>query len=231
MLMKLKTMYYIAAAMLAAGWVHHAAAQTTSWTGLGNDGNWNNANNWSSGIPTNTAGEYIFIDPVANGTSPTIHSGDSVSVGTLSTDVPGGTYGTIYGPEFGQHLNIYGTLRNNWMMAPVQNDPAPGNRTIVNLYAGSSLISISDALGTAANIGIGYPWWWYYDAPYVTFNMYGNASMSVGFLGLGGHLNIYDTASVSVSNVVFTGTINALSDGTASLVIGGLLDPAHRFYQ
>jgi hypothetical protein len=111
------------------------------------------------------------------------------------------------------------------MMAPVQNDPTPANRGLINMYSGSTLAT------QGAGIGIGDAWWWYEAAPYVTLNMYGNAQMNVPNVALGGHLNIYDTAVANVSVNVFTGnplvggtgngSTIACSDGTASLVIGG----------
>ena len=133
-------------------------------------------------------------------------------------------YNTIYGPEWGFTVNNYGTLEYGWMMAAVQNDPTPGNRSIINLYNGSTLAC------NGAGIGIGDAWWWYQGGPFMTVNMYGNAQMQVANVGLGGHLNIYDTAIVNVTNAganVFTGGgvayghLVACSDGTASLVIGG----------
>ena len=229
--MKLTNMSYALVASLAVCLVQNAAAWPDfAWTGLGGDGMWNNPANWNNltettnttGIPDTGTGA-VQIDQANGSTQATIPAGYVADLGYATPGAP--IYNTVFGPEFGMALNVYGTLQYNWMMAPVQNDPTPGNRTLINLYSGSTLQT------QGAGLGIGDAWWWYQAAPYVTVNMYGNAKLNVPNLGLGGHLNIYDTATANVSVNVFTGnplvggTGNGssvtCSDGTASLLLGG----------
>jgi hypothetical protein len=216
--MILKKICYVAAAVMAAGLVlHNASAQTTSWLGTDLNGRWDDPGNWSAGVPTNTAGAVAIIDPQP-GPAPTLPAGYACSIGTLSDN--SSTYGTIYGPEWGQTLNIKGELDYDWMLAPVQNayfNP----RTIINIDNGGIINCVGNYGATApvpSGIGIGYAWWWFADAPYVTMNMYGNAQLIVQNIGLGGHLNIYDTAVAMVYLNVFTG--NPLNGSTPGLISG-----------
>jgi len=210
--MKLKKICYMVSAALALCLAQSALAwPDDGWTGLANDGLWSSAANWSSGLvpgaTTDDANASVQID-TANGWS-------VVTIPATETVTVNGSYSTIYGPEYGAGLNIYGSLSYVWMMAPGQTDPSPGNRTIINMYDGSSLQT------PGAGLGIGYAWWWWYDAPFVTLNMYGSAQVHVPYLALGGHANVYDTASITVTNALFTGSVGAVSTGTASLVLGG----------
>src|SRR5215469_10974801 len=145
------------------------------WTGLGGDGMWNNPANWTNldqlneSLPESDVAEPNVQIDQANGSSQvTIPSGYTVD---LDYENPTANYNTVFGGEFGMAVNIKGTLEYGWMMAPVQNDPTPGNRSIINMYSGSLLQS------QGAGIGIGDAWWWYQAAPYVTLNMYGNAQL------------------------------------------------------
>ncbi len=205
---------------------------------------WNNPANWNNldeptditGLPDSGTGA-IQIDPQPGSTQVTIPMGYVVDLGYETPGAP--LYNTLFGGEWGMGLNIYGTLEYNWMWAPVQNY-WPNGRSIINMY-GNSLVQ-----SQGAGFGIGYAWWWFADAPYVTMNMYGNATLIEPNIGLGGHLNIYDNAAVWVGANVFTGnplngdapgwTPNpplgsttgtgnqgtiACSDATASLNLGG----------
>ena len=176
------------------------------WTGFAGNGWWSDPGNWSRGVPTLADNVYLAA---ANGWS-TI---------TITNGYAG--YGnTIYGPESGVTLNIHGSLNYGWVIAPVQNNPNPGNRSIINLCRGSLL----QCNGGAA-LGLGDQWWWL-GGPYVTLNMYGDAlaNMTNGAgLWLGGHMNIYDTATFSIAsggylNMDAGGLVN---DGTRSLNLGG----------
>jgi len=199
------------------------------WTGLGNDGLWNDPANWenldggTNALPESYTPDWaVQIDPANGWSVVTIPSGYTVD---LDYENPTAYYNTVYGGEFGMDIDIKGTLEYGWMMAPVQNDPTPANRGLINMYSGSLLQS------QGAGIGIGDAWWWYQAAPYVTLNMYGNAQMNMPNVALGGHLNIYDTAVANISVNVFSGNPlvggvgNAseicCSDGTASLNMGG----------
>lgn len=200
--MKLKRIRHVAAAVMAVSLAYYASAQqTTSWLGTDLNGQWADPGNWSSGVPTNGAGATAIIDPQP-GPAPTIPAGYVCDMGSLSDQ--SSTFGTIYGPEWGQTLNIQGELDYDWMMAPVQNY-WPNGRTMINIDNGGILNCVGNYTAAGAGIGIGYAWWWFADAPYVTLNMYGNAQLIEPNIGLGGHLNIYDTALVMVYADVFTG--------------------------
>ena len=141
----------------------------------------------------------------------TISNGDVESPG-IHTEYPPvhSPWNTIYGPEFGVTLNIYGTLNYDWMLGAVQNNPVPGNRSIINMYNGSQI-----KCDYGAAIGIGDMWWWQ-GGPYVTLNMYGNSFVNMtngaGFW-LGGHVNLYDTSTFKIGaggyvNMDVAGVIN-----------------------
>jgi hypothetical protein len=205
----LKKLCWLASISLAACLVHNAAAQS-GWIDTDLNGFWADTNNWSGGAPATTAGWSTVINPAAGPTC-TITNGEVESPASLSDDAS--TYGSVYGPEFGASLDIYGTLNFNWVIAPVQNDPTPANRSVINLYSGSSLNGVNLGLGTE---------WWYWAAPYVTLNMYGNAQANVANLWLGGHVNLYDTSVLNATNSIQDqGSLNAVTDGSRSLNISG----------
>ena len=221
--MKLKKLCYIVFAALALCLVQNASAQDDHWTGLGNDGLWANPLNWSLGVvppPGNPTTPYIgnvWLD-AANGSSTiTITNGEVESPGVGNSVEK---YDTAYGPEYGVTLNIYGTLNFDWILYPVQNNPA-AVRSYVNLR-GNGVLSTSGAA-----IGVGDSWW-YHEGPYVTMNLYNNAqykSLGLAGLWLGGHVNIYDSATFLVNGYINmtggnTGTPNQ-SDGTRAINIGG----------
>jgi hypothetical protein len=212
--MKLKKLCYAASVVLAACWVQNASAWPDStWTGLGGDGLWANGLNWTNvglgttGVPTNSQAN-VQID-AANGWSViTIVAGETETPG-LST-----AYGTIY-PEWGVTLNIYGTLKTSWYIAPIG---AAGSPTIINMYDNSEY--------SAEGIALGYNWW-FNAAPYCNWNMYGNALAGVNTLYLGGHLNMYG-GTMTITNGVVDGGSDQVSDLTRyiNLVNGKLILPA-----
>lgn len=207
----MKKLSIIAPIALAASLAH---AQTSTWTDADLNGLWDDPNNWAGGYPGTAAGQVVIINP-APGPACTISSSDVIAIGTMSDHST--TWGTIYGPEFGATLNIHGSLDVDWTIAPVQNNPDPAARTYLNLYSGSLLQT------SGASINMGDAWWWT-GGPYVTMNMYGNAqyeSLGGAGLWLGGHLNIYDTASFSVNGYVNMDTAESQSDGTRDIVLGG----------
>ncbi|MGA2748698.1 MAG: Ig-like domain-containing protein [Verrucomicrobiota bacterium] len=226
----IKLLGFLASAALALSLAHTASAQTDwHWAGLDAGGVWSDPNNWLPEAGTTTfppsvpppavSGQIVnvWLD-AANGSSViTITNGDVETPGIPPPGSPE-VYNTIFGPEWGVTLNIYGSLTYDWMLFPVQNNPTPGLRSYINMYS-NAVVSTSGAA-----LGIGDSWW-YRAAPYVTVNLYNNAQFSsLGGAGLwmGGHLNIYDTATFLVNGYVnFEYNIGTLSDGTRSLVMGG----------
>ncbi len=225
--MKLQKLCYVTIIALMACLVQTVSAQDSHWSGLGGDGLWGNPNNWTPvGVPPSGAGltaetGNVFLDAANGSSSMTISNGEVESPG-VHTEYPAvhGPWNTLYGPEFGVTLNMHGALSYDWVMAPVQFDPTPGNRSVINMYNGSLL-----KCDGGAALALGDEWWWL-GGPYVTLNMYGNslAVMTNGSgLWLGGHMNIYDTARFSMSAGGYVNMDNGgiLSDLARSITIGG----------
>lgn len=219
--MRSKKIYAAASFALALCLVQTASAQDDHWNGTTNNDLWNNPANWSEGIvppPGNPSGTAfagnVWLDAANGDNVIVIPPGDVESPGVGNTNE---VYNTIFGPEWGVTLNVYGSLTYDWMVGMVQNDPTPGRRSYINLFSNSVVTT------SGAAVGIG-DMWWYQDAPYVTMNMYSNAQFrSLGGAGLwlGGHLNIYDTASFYVNGYVNMDNLAACNDGTRSIVVGG----------
>jgi hypothetical protein len=223
MYMKLKKLSYAVSVGLALCLIHTASAQDDHWAGTIGNNAWNVATNWSEGIvpppgnPTTTFSGNVWLDP-----SPV--DGDSVitiPVGDVETPGVGNSsevYNTIFGPEFGATLNIYGTLSWDWTMAPYQPDPTPGLRSHVNMYGNAY------AYTSGASLNLGSGWWPICEGTYVTMNLYNNANYSsLGGAGLwsGGHINIYDNATFLVNGYVNFDNGQANNDGTTDFVLGG----------
>ena len=198
------------------------SAQDDHWNGSTTNTLWSIPANWSLGTtppPGNLTTPYagnVWLD-AANGDSViTIASGDVENPG-VGNDVPAQEkYNTIFGPEWGVTLNVAGTLNFDWLLFPVQNNPqAP--RSYINVTGNGAISTTGAALGLGDS-------WFYTDAPYVTMNLYNNASYSsLGGAGLwlGGHLNIYDNASFLVNGYINMDFNAHQSDGTRAIVIGG----------
>jgi hypothetical protein len=210
---------YASAVVSALCIANSGSAQDDHWNGTTTNTLWSNPANWSLGTtppPGNATTPYagnVWLD-AANGDSViTIASGDVENPGVGNTTEK---YNTIFGPEWGVTLNVAGTLNFDWLIFPVQNNPqAP--RSYINL-TGNAAVSTSGAA-----IGLGDSWF-YSDAPYVTMNLYNNASYSsLGGAGLwlGGHLNIYDNASFLVNGYINADFNTHQNDGTRAIVIGG----------
>jgi hypothetical protein len=223
------------------------SAQDDHWNGTPGNNLWNNPANWSEGIvPPNDATAVppypcgntngpggiaayfagnVWLDPANGDMVITVPAGDIEAPGVPQCGEE--NYNTIYGPEFGMTLNVYGSLSWDWTMAPYA--PNPSARSHINMYNGSSMST------TGASINLGSGWWGISEGCYVTMNMYGNSQFSaLGGAGIwwGGHLNVYDTASLLLNGYVnmfgepYGGGPNinpclSQSDGTRSLVIGG----------
>lgn len=191
-----KTPYYLASAALAMLMITSAMADT-HWTGNALDNDWNNAGNWTAGVPS-ASNFNAFVDPT-NG-YPVIGAGESAYVGqwsgTFGTAPMVGTnsvYPTFYGPEWGQQLDIYGSLTVGWIMAPV------GSTSVINLYDGGSY--------TGESLGLGANWWWN-GGPGVTMNQSGG-TVNVGSFYWGGTLNL------SGGTFTVNESLNVIADSSA----------------
>jgi hypothetical protein len=222
--MKLKIISYAIVIGIAMCLIENVSAQDSHWNGTVNSTDWNDPNNWNPvGVPpagsTNdvyTGNVWLDPSPVDGDNVITITPGDVETPGCGNGVHP--PYNTIYGPEFGCILNIYGTLEFDWTMAPYQPDPTPGARSYINMYTNSYMYTI----GASLNLGSG--WWTVCEGTYCTLNMYANANYSsLGGAGLwsGGHINIYDTANFFINGYVNLDNGQANNDGTTDFVLGG----------
>jgi hypothetical protein len=221
--MKSKKLSYAASIALALCLAHSVSAQDDHWNGTTNNTLWNVATNWSEGIvpppgnPTTTFTGNVWLDP-----SP-VDGGSVITIGAGDTEMPGvgnsaEVYNTIFGPEFGATLNVYGTLTFDWTIAPYQPDPTPGLRSHINLYGNAYMYT------SGASLNLGSGWWPVCEGTYVTMNLYNNANYSsLGGAGLwcGGHINIYDTATFLINGYVNFDNGQANNDGTTVINVGG----------
>jgi hypothetical protein len=221
--MKLKKLCYAASVALALCSVHFASAQDSHWNGTITNTLWNDPNNWDPvgvpppGDPTTAFTGNVWLDasPVDGSSVITIPEGDMESPGVGNSSE---VYNTIFGPEFGCTLNIYGTLTFDWTIAPYQPDPTPGLRSHINLYGNAYMYT------SGASLNLGSGWWTVCEGPYVTMNLYSNANYSsLGAAGLwsGGHINIYDNATFLANGYVNFDNGQANNDGTTDFVLGG----------
>ena len=191
---------------------HRGWATDYHWTGLAGDGLWATASNWDNGVPPNSA-VGTFLDPANGSSSMTIVAGETEWPGyahATNGDHSAEIYGTIYGPEWGAVLNIYGTLNYDWVIAPVQN--VSTNPSIINMYNGSSL--------SGQKLGLGDNWW-YWGGPYVVMNLYGNATVSIAWFYWGGQLNLYGSSVFNITNGVTADTQGLVSDTTRMINLDG----------
>jgi hypothetical protein len=169
------------------------------WTGVGLDGMWNNPDNWSMfAVPPHMSGNVGLTDQT-NGSLITIPAG-FVADATFGVG-----FGTIFGPEFGMDLDIYGGLNYDWSMATFANNPL--SPTVVNMFDGSFLGYINDR---PEDVAIGNVWW-DHTGPYVTMNMYGSAASYTNWFWFGGHLNMYGGTLDVLTGVAMTGNNDALT--------------------
>jgi hypothetical protein len=182
------------------------AQDTYYWTNASGDGMWNRDTqpyNWARGdnrIPSPPP-EHGSSDVFISGNPSTLTTPLVIPEGYTADCAYGTEFGTIFGPEWGLHLDIYGSLTYRWYLVLAQaqeglidpanpdNDP---NRSVVNMYRGSKIHGTEDSPGDsvrAEGIAIGTNWW--APLPYVTMNMYEGSECFVNWAWLGGHLNLY----------------------------------------
>lgn len=201
----------------------NVSAQDSHWNGTINNNDWNVATNWSPvgvpppGNPTTAYVGNVWLDPspVDGDNLITIPPGDVETPGVGNSSE---VYNTVFGPEFGCVLNIYGTLSFDWTIAPYQPDPTPGVRSIINLRGNGYMYTS----GASMNLGSG--WWNICEGTYVTMNLYDNGNYSsLGGAGLwsGGHINIYDNSSFLANGYVNLDNGQANNDGTTYFNVGG----------
>jgi hypothetical protein len=182
------------------------------WTNAGGDGMWNRDTepyNWERAPAWNPDGPRTPCPPPEHNSADIWISGNPTTLATpliIPADYDadctyGVDYGTIFGPEWGLNLDIYGSLTYRWYLVLAQaveglsdpdnpdNDP---NRSVVNMYDGSRIHGTQDSPGDperAEGIAIGTNWW--APLPYVTMNMYEGSECLLNWAWIGGHLNMY----------------------------------------
>jgi hypothetical protein len=224
--MKLKQISYAACVVLTLCLIHSASAfPDFLWTDATGNNMWNNPNNWTNldsatnGLPENDVSQAgaVQIDPINGSSVCIIPAGYTVDIGYETPGAP--LYNTIFGPENGEILDVYGTLEYNWTVAPYS--PNPAVRSIINMYSGSLMTT------QGASINLGDAWWSGIQfGCHSTMNLYGNSEyLSTNGAGIwfGAHLNIYDTSSFVISSNGYVNMSIAFgeSDGTRSINIGG----------
>jgi hypothetical protein len=202
--MNLKKLAYVA----MIGTALCLAQSTFAWpdTAFNNgaaDGLWSSVGNWSGGmVPGIAPGDTNGSIQIPGGYTVTVQAGETFTC----DNVP--LYATIFGPEWGSTLNVYGTLRWYWYLAPVG---AAGNPSIINLY--------DNAVVSGEGIGLGYNWWFNF-GPYVNLNIRSNAVANINWLYWGGHVNLYG-GMLHVTNGVADAAVDLVSDATREMNLSG----------
>lgn len=208
--MKLAKFYWLTVTALLMLWAGSAAAwPDVRWTNGGGDGLWVTPENWENlrigGNGPPGAGDADVQIP--GGFIVTIRDSDSVTFGENTT------YPTLFGPEWGSVLNIYGSLSIKWYIAPVG---AVDNPSVINMYANSYY--------SGEGIALGHNWWWN-GGPGAVLNMYGDpttdpAYVDINWMWWGGKIYLYG-GILSIRGGVTANTVDAVSDATRLIDIHG----------
>jgi hypothetical protein len=186
--MTYKQLYYLAGVTLAVSFAGNVSGQNYNWNGAGDATTWSQGANWVGGVvPGPSTDIYIGTGyPTLTPTPITIGPSDLVQ----ATD-------QLFGPEWGETLNIYGTVSTGFGFAPVGDAT---HSSVVNMYGTASVT-------TGDSIFLG-DMFWFNGGPSLTVNMYGNSQMTTKYLAVGGHLNIFGGV-VMVNTALLTGTATA----------------------
>ena len=186
--------YYLIPVALAVCLVQNASGQY-NWSGADNNGLWSDPNNWAQlVVPPASAGD-VFVDPVA-------YSGPVIIAATDVVQLNG----TLQGPEWGQTLNINGTVVAGYALSTVGSLTGP--TSTLNLY-GNGSVTAGDSFF------VGEPWW-AAGIQNATVNLYGNSQATAKYVIVSGHLNIYG-GTVTARNGFLTGT--ATTGGWGSTLV------------
>ncbi|HEU6448236.1 MAG TPA: LamG-like jellyroll fold domain-containing protein [Verrucomicrobiae bacterium] len=200
--MKSKILVYAATVVLTMCLAGSVLAQTTnySWSAGGDASTWSQGANWVGGTaPVNDGTTFqIFIGtgfPTPTPTPIVISASDHVIL-----------QDQLFGPEWGETLNIYGSVNAGFGFCPV--GAIGGPKTTVNLFGTASYTS-------GDSIFIGDPFW-FAGGPNVDFNMYDSSTITTKYLITGGHLNLYDNSTANIAVGLLAGTPNAGAFGGIS---------------
>lgn len=200
----MKKMYkfpcYLASVVSGMCLIHSASAISTNyWSGAGDGSTWSQPANWSGGaVPVAGNTWQIFLGtgfPTPTPTPITIAASDVVQ-----------TSDSMFGPEWGETLNVNGSVTAGFGFFPI--GAVGGPTSTVNLYGTASF----NALDT---FSVGDTWW-FPGGPNVVINVYDNSQITANWIQFGGHLNIYGNGTVTANNGFNTGT------ATGPVFTGGL---------
>jgi hypothetical protein len=205
----MKTLKYLVAIGLAVGIVGSVSAQPAGqtnylWGAGGDKATWSQATNWVQNAVPPTDGTVFQIDTYN-------FSGNSLTPITLAPTDAVSINDAIFGPMWGQTLNVNSTVQCGFgeFIWGDLNGPV----TTMNLFTNSALyLRDTLALGTA---------WWFGGGPNAVLNVYPGAQLGVTWMQFGARLNIYG-GIVSVTNGFNTGT------ATTPVFAGGIDTDANR---
>jgi len=201
--MKLKKLCYAAAIALAACLVYTASAQPAgqtnyTWSGNGDSATWDQTANWTAGIvPVNNGTTFQILIGTGFPTTRPTPINLPVTDNIVLND-------QLFGPEWGETLNIYGTVSAGFGFAPV--GAMGGPKSTVNMYG-------TAAYNSKDSIFIG-DMFWFAGGPNVDFNLYNTSSISAPFVIVGGHLNVYDNSTVKILPTNATALVGQILTGT-----------------
>src|ERR1017187_5328558 len=206
--MKLKKLCYAASIALAMCLIHTASAQ--NWTDADGNHLFADRSNWSTlGVAGMNDSATIGVN-FDNSNVCIIVTGETESVGT------NGNVGSIFGPQWGATLDVYGTLNYGFMMVIAQWD-ASGPRSTVNVYSGGCLNGLNSGTLLEGDT------WWFVSQPYNTLNLYGNGINECAYQSFGSWVNIYDQATNLITTAVDMGP-----PGSGNWGQGGAVDANRR---
>lgn len=184
----------LAGVALATGLASTAVAQPAGqtnyqWSAAGDKATWSQIANWTQGVVPPTDGTTYALDLGINSAN------SPVPINIGASDVVN-INDAIFGPLWGQTLNIYGSVSCGFGQF-IWGDMNAGTTTI-NVQTNAYLsLNNTLALGTA---------WWFAGGPNVVMNVRSNAFVGVSWLHNGARLNIFKGGTVSVTNDLTTGT-------------------------
>jgi hypothetical protein len=200
-----KLPYYLAGAALAMYLISSASAQPTyHWTAGGDQTSWTDPLNWdANGVPP--LGAYqIFLGTGFPTTTPM-----PITIGASSIVQ---TSDSIFGPEWGETLNVYGHVTAGFGFFPI--GAIGGPASTLNLY-GNAVFRASDTFSVGDA-------WWFPGGPDVVINVNDNSQVIANWIQFGGQLNINGNGKVTANNGFNTGT------ATDPVFTGGLDTDATR---
>ena len=205
MKMMFKFLSYMANATLAMCLIESALAQNTyHWTAGGDATTWGNPLNWDIGVPVPGSTYQIFLGtgfPTPTPTPITIGAADVVQASD-----------SIFGPEWGETLNVNGSVTAGFGFFPI--GAVGGPTSTVNLY-GTASFNAMDTFSVGDT-------WWFPGGPNVVINVYDHSQISANWIQFGGHLNIFGNGTVTANLGFNTGT------ATTPVFSGGLDTDATR---